>query len=348
MKMAIIGAGGDVGRMLVISLIQKGLIGPSDRLQLVGRPEGPSFRVLYGFKSDILDGLMESAPHMEVILSPSEIDAGIVVMAAGVSPFEEMSKKPSRESIQSANVKIWTKYASSIVKTGKSPIAIVTAHPIEAVVKVFTKYFPKNKVLGIGAHMDSMRFRREIAEALGIDRGRIQALVIGEHGPEMIPLWSSVRIEGMDEAEQKAKVRELASNPKDTWWAQTYQEREKTRTLLEEEGPLQAFNHIYDLPIEMRTQVRPWAAHHTGSKTTIGLTMATLDLLEKIILDRKDLASCQAKLQGEFYGLSGIFGVPVILGRKGIEEVREIDLWPEEKGRLEEACQKTNERLKGI
>ncbi len=348
MKLAVIGASGDIGRTVILSLIQRGLIGPSDRLQLVGRSEGPSFRVLYGLKSDLLDGLMESAPHMEVVLNPSEIDAEIVVMAAGVTFPKEVDKKLSRESLQAANVKICQFYASAMAKLGRSPVVVVTTNPVEAGVKVFTKYFPRDRVLGMGVHMDTMRFRREIAEALGLDRGRVRALVIGEHGPEMIPLWSSVRIEGMDEWELKEKIKELSSHPKEVLWDRTSQAWEKTLTLLEEEGPREAFEHIHDLPIEMRTQVRPWTAHYTGSKTTIGPAMATVDLLEKILLDRKDLVSCQVNLQGEFYGLRGIFGAPLVLGKSGIEELREIDLWPQERDLLEEACRGINGRLKGI
>ncbi len=112
--------------------------------------------------------------------------------------------------------------------------------------------------------------------------------------------------------------------------------------------PRQAFDHIHDLPIEMRTQVRPWTAHYTGSKTTIGPAMATVDLLEKILLDKKDLVSCQIHLQGEFYGLKGIFGTPLVLGRKGVEEIREIELWPEERELLNNACNTINNRLKGV
>jgi malate dehydrogenase len=348
MDIAIIGASGDVGRLIILSLIQRGLIGPSGRLQLVGRSEGPSFRTLYGFKSDILDGLMESAPHMEVILNPSEIDAELVVMAAGITFPKEVDKKLSRESLQKTNVKICHLYASSIAKAGRSPLFLITTNPVEAGVKVFSKHFPKDRVMGMGVHMDSMRFRREIAEALGIDRSRIKALVIGEHGPEMIQLWSSVRIEGMDEEEQRKKIKEISSYPKEVIWSNTYQAWEKTLTLLEEEGPVKAFDHIDDLPLEMRTQVRPWTTHYTGSKTTTGPAMATVNLLEKIILDRKELVSCQINLKGEFYDLKGIFGTPVVLGRRGIEEVKEIELWPEERDRLEESCRNINSRLKGI
>jgi malate dehydrogenase len=347
-KIAIIGASGDVGRIVILSLIQRGLLKPVDRLQLVGRSEGPSFRTLYGLRSDILDGLMESAPHMEVILHPSEIDAEIVVMAAGVTFPREVDKKLTRESLQATNVKICKFYASSIAKSGRSPLILLTTHPVEAGVKVFTKYFPGNRVLGMAVHMDTMRFRREIAETLDIDRSRMRALVIGEHGPEMIQLWSSVHIEGMDEKEQRVKIKELSSHPREVVWSNTYQAWEKTLALLEEQGPTQAFDHIHDLPIEMRTQVRPWAAHYTGSKTTIGPAMATVDLLEKILLDKKDLVSCQIHLQGEFYGLNGIFGAPLILGRKGVEEIRELELWPEERELLNHACQNINERLKGV
>ena len=205
MNIAVIGASGDIGRVVILSLIQRRILGPSDRLQLVGRSEGPSFRTLYGLKSDILDGLMESAPHMEVILSPSEVDAEIVVMAAGVSFPKESEKRLSRESLQKTNVKICRLYASAIAKTGRSPLFLITTHPVEAGVKVFSRYFPGNRVIGMGSHMDSMRFRREIGEAIGIDRSRIKGMVIGEHGPEMIPLWSSVRIEGMDAKELKEK-----------------------------------------------------------------------------------------------------------------------------------------------
>ncbi len=348
MKIAIIGASGDIGRTVILSLIQRGLVTVTDRLQLVGRSEGPSFKTLYGLRSDILDGLMESAPRMEVVLHPSEIDAELIVMAAGITFPREVDKKLSRESLQAANVKICQFYASSIARSGKSPIFLVTTNPVEAGVKVFTKYFPRNQVLGMGVHMDTMRFRREIAEALGIDRKRITALVVGEHGPEMIQLWSSVHIEGMEEEEQKKRVRDLSSHPREVVWSNTYEAWEKTLSLLEEHGPSRAFEHIHGLPIEMRTQVRPWTAHYTGSKTTIGPAMATVDLLEKIILDKKDLVSCQISIQGEFYGLKGIFGAPLVLGRKGVEEIREINLWPEERDLLKDACQNINERLKGV
>jgi malate dehydrogenase len=273
---------------------------------------------------------MESAPHMEVILSPSEVDAEIVVMAAGVSFPKESEKRLSRESLQKTNVKICRLYASAIAKTGRSPLFLITTHPVEAGVKVFSRYFPGNRVIGMGSQMDSMRFRREIGEAIGIDRSRVKGMVIGEHGPEMIPLWSSVRIEGMDAKEQLEKIKELASQPQELLWSSTSQAWEKTLALLEEKGPTQAFDHLDGLPLEMRTQVRSWTTHYTGSKTTIGPAMATVDLLEKIIDDRKELVSCQINLQGEFYGLKGIFGTPLLLGKKGVEEVIEVELWPEQ------------------
>jgi len=348
MKIAIIGASGDIGKMVTLFLIQRGLLSPSDRLQLVGRSEGFSFRTLYGLKSDILDGLMESAPQMDVIFNPSEIEADIVVMAAGITFPKEVDKKLSRESLQATNVKICHFYASSIAKKSKAPIFLITTNPVEAGVKVFSNYFPRNLVLGMGVHMDSMRFRREIAEAMGIDRGRIKALVIGEHGPEMIQLWSSVHIGGMDEEEQREKIKKLSSHPQEVIWSNTYQAWEKTLTLLEAEGPVEAFQHLNGLPLEMRTQVRAWTTHYTGSKTTIGPAIATLDLLEKLILDKRDIVSCQISLQGEFYGLKGIFGTPVILGKRGIAEVKEIELWPKEKNRLKEACRNINERLKSV
>jgi len=94
--------------------------------------------------------------------------------------------------------------------------------------------------------------------------------------------------------------------------------------------------------------VRSWTTHYTGSKTTVGPAMATVDLLGKILDDRKEQVSCQINLQGEFYGLKGVFGTPLLLGRKGVEEVTEGQLWPEERDRLVEACRNINERLKGI
>jgi malate/lactate dehydrogenase len=76
--------------------------------------------------------------------------------------------------------------------------------------------------------------------------------------------------------------------------------------------------------------------------------MATVDLLEKVLNDRREQVSCQVTLQGEFYGLKGVFGTPLLLGKKGVEEVAEVQLWPEERDRLEEACRNINERLKGV
>jgi len=193
----------------------------------------------------------------------------------------------------------------------------------------------------MGAYLDSLRFQREIARSLQVERSRVRGWVAGEHGPEMIPLWSTVSIAGMTPTEEKKRISALRSAQMNIGGAQALK---NALWLIEQEGPEAAFAMIDSVPFDLRPIVRPFTTHYTGSKTIFGPAIATCQLIRGIIKGEERLVMGQTRVEGEFLGLHGVIGVPLILGRNGIERIIEIDLWEEEAERLRESVERINEK----
>lgn len=342
MKVALIGAGGDVGRQVLSYSIQERLLCREDVLFLIGRKDGPSRSSLFGILSDLEDACMEFLPKMEVLLSPEEIDADLVIMCAGITfPTDPRKKAISRENFAEINANVFNYYAKALSSKSKESLVIQVSNPIELGVQIFSRYHDRRCVVGMGAYLDSLRFQREIARSLQVERSRVRGWVAGEHGPEMIPLWSTVSIAGMTPTEEKKRISALRSAQMNIGGAQALK---NALWLIEKEGPEAAFAMIDSLPFDLRPIVRPFTTHYTGSKTIFGPAIATCQLIRGIIKGEERLVMGQTRVEGEFLGLHGVIGVPLILGRNGIERIIEIDLWEEEAERLRESVERINEK----
>lgn len=153
-----LGATGDVGRQVCSQLIERRVLPPTSRLQLVGRRGGGSERAAHGLRADLIDAYDEHAPLIDVALDPADV---------------------------------------------------VVSNPVELGVRVLADALGRHRVIGMGAWLDTLRFRREIAVSSGLRRHRIGGFVGGAHGPDLVPLWSTVRISGLDPAERRAVVDRL-------------------------------------------------------------------------------------------------------------------------------------------
>ncbi|PMP66562.1 MAG: malate dehydrogenase [Thermodesulfobacterium geofontis] len=230
-------------------------------------------------------------------------DSDVVIITAGKPRQPGMS----REDLLHINKEIVKSCAEKIKEFAKNSIVIVVSNPLDAMVYVAYKIteFPKNRVIGMAGVLDSARYRYFIAEALGVSPKDVQALVMGIHGDLMLPLVRFANVSGIPITKllPKEKIEEIVK-----------------RTKL---GGGEIVSYL-----------------KTGSAfITPGLSVA--EMAESIIKDEKRVLTCSVYLEGE-YGINGVFlGVPVILGKNGIEKIIEIELLPEEKEalkRCENAC----------
>jgi len=137
------------------------------------------------------------------------VRADIIVMAAGamLSPAYK-----THADLVTANAEIFGYYSSGLVHNNSRSIVLVVSNPVEFGVDTFVSAgFKQEKVLGTGAYLDSMRFRREIGAQLGVPRQQLSGLVLGVHGLGMVPCWSTVRLSSMASPEKEEKLEKLKS-----------------------------------------------------------------------------------------------------------------------------------------
>ena len=336
MDVAVLGATGDVGRQLCTQLIERQVLPGTARLQLVGRADGSSRRASYGLRADLIDAYDERMPLIDVALDPRDVVADVVVAAAGRTIPADGSL--GRDQLAAANVETFREYADALARYGSGhEVVVVVTNPVELGVAVFAERLGRNRVIGMGAWLDTLRFRREIALSLGVRRQQVGGFAVGQHGDDVVPLWSTVRIHGLDVEERTAKVlavrgvRTLASFPAELAAA-------KAR-LLEVAGAdmHQAFRLVDELAPDLRAALRPWLIHGSGAKTAIGTAGATVDLVDTLLDGRDILVAGQVALEGEVPGLTGVVGVPVVIGPAGWRQVILDELPPDEEQRFLEA-----------
>jgi malate dehydrogenase len=217
----------------------------------------------------------------------------IIVITAG------LARKPgmSRDDLLAANGDIVKTVAAETGKRSPGAFMIVVTNPMDVMAYVAMKAcgFPKERVVGMGGVLDSARFRTFIAIELGVSIENTHAFVLGGHGDTMVPLprYSSVAGIPITELMSADTINKLV---------------ERTRNGGAEIVALLKTGSAYYAP-----------------------AAAALEMVEAVLLDKKKVLPCSAYLDGE-YGVKGVFsGVPVKLGAKGVEQVVEIKLNPDEK-----------------
>lgn len=351
MDVAILGASGDCGRSIAGQLIASRLLSTTERLQLVGRKGGASASVLHGLVSDLTDAYAEHVPDLDVALTPEDIVADLWVVGAGgtVPPDITLARTASRAHLATANAQLFKSYARALARYGQgTEIVIVVSNPVELGVAYFAEAIGRDRVIGIGAYSDSLRFRREIAATLGVRRQRVGGFMLGEHGDGQVPIWSSVQIHGMAPDELAQTIERLRHGTSVDEFAETCaRERRVVSELLEVGKVAEAFEWVDTLPPDVRVVIKPYITHLSGSKTVIATANVTVDLVSTLLDGREVLVAGQAMLEGDFHGLRGPLGVPVLVGPAGISRVVEIPLTEPEYRRLAAVSAQVNKQVDG-
>ncbi len=227
-------------------------------------------------------------------------NSDIVVITAGVP------RKPgmSRDDLLNINHKIMQDVVGKVVKYSPDCILIVVSNPLDAMAQAAFKMsgFSRNRVIGMAGVLDSARFRAFIATELKVSVENVTAFVLGGHGDTMVPLprYSTVAGIPITELLDKATIDRLVQRTRD--------------------GGAEIVKYL-----------------KTGS-AFYAPSAAVTEMAEAILKDKKKILPCAAYLEGE-YGIHGLFvGVPCKLGTRGIEDVIEIKLTPEEKTALDKSA----------
>jgi malate dehydrogenase len=227
-------------------------------------------------------------------------NSDIVIITAGVP------RKPgmSRDDLLNINYKIMSDVVGKVVKYSPNCIIIVVSNPLDAMAQAAFKQsgFPRERVIGMAGVLDSARFRAFIADELKVSVENVTAFVLGGHGDTMVPLprYSTVAGIPITELMPKERIDALV---------------QRTR----------------DGGAEIVKLLKTGSAFYAPSAAAVEMT-------EAILKDKKKILPCAAYLQGE-YGINGLFvGVPCKLGEKGLEQIIQIKLTPEEQAALEKSA----------
>ena len=294
--------------MTKISLIGAGQIGGT-LAHLIGLKELVNEVVLFDVASGVAKG-----KGLDIAQS-SSVD-GFNVKFSGTDNYEDIKgseviiitagvpRKPgmSRDDLLGINLKIIKQVAEGIKTNAPNAFVICITNPLDVMVMAFQKYsgLPANKVVGMAGILDSSRFKLFLSEELNVPVREIDAMVMGGHGDTMVPLPRFTKVSGKP-------LMDLLKDGKIS------------------EEKLESINQrTRDGGAEIVKYLEKGSAFYAPAAS--GVEMA-----EAFLKDQKKLLPCAAHLHGE-YGINNVYaGVPVIIGKEGVERIDEIDLNENEK-----------------
>ncbi len=288
-----------------VSVIGAGNVGASLAQRLVEK--GYADIVLL----DIVDGLpqgkaldiLESAPilgfNSRITGTNSYQDTAnsdVVVITSGIG------RKPgmTRDELLKTNAKIVSDVTGNVAKYAPDCVIIMVTNPVDAMTHLALKVskFAPNRVIGLSGVLDSARLSSFIAAELDVPVSEVSAYVLGEHGQNMviIPRLATVKDKPITKLLPKETINRLVERTKNGG-------------------------------AEIISLLKTGSAFYTPSA-------AAARMVEAIVLDKKEILPCAAYLQGEYGIKDVVIGVPVKLGKNGIEEIIELELTDEEKKAL--------------
>jgi malate dehydrogenase len=234
----------------------------------------------------------------------------IVIVTAGIA------RKPgmSRDDLLATNAGIVRAVSEEIRRTSPNAIVIIVSNPLDVMCYVAKEAtgFPRERVIGMAGVLDTARYRAFIAEALDVSVLDIQAMVLGGHGDTMVPLLSYTSVSGIP-------VTQLL----DTKTLEAIVDRTRT-------GGAEIVKYL-----------KTGSAYYAPSA-------AAVQMAEAIVYDQRRILPCAAWLEGE-YGHRGIFlGVPCKLGRRGLEQILEVELTADERAQLDKSAAAVREPMQAL
>ncbi|MBR2558539.1 MAG: malate dehydrogenase [Methanobrevibacter sp.] len=286
-KVSILGSTGVIGKNVAFKLARADTV---DEIVLFSRPQ--SIDKAKGESYDMYDAL--AAEDIDCKLTPtSDFEdikgSEIVLITAGIPRQEGMK----RIDLAIPNARIIHEYSKKIAAHAPDSIILIASNPVDILTTVALKAsgFKKNKVIGVGNHLDSLRLKNYFSRQIGINSSEVHTRVIGEHGDHMVPLLSSTTIGGI---------------------------------------PLKYFVEYVDLDISGLVNRLKNAGNTIISKkgaTEYGPSFAISNLITTMITDSHKILTVSSYLDGEIEGVEGVsLGVPAVLSKNGIAMIVPIHM----------------------
>lgn len=302
-----------------ITVVGAGFVGATTAQRIAEKKLGDVF--LHDIVPDMPQGkaldMMESAciegfdSHITGTNDPADYkDSDIVVITSGIA------RKPgmSRDDLLKTNAGIVGGVADNVKKFAPKAIVIVVSNPLDVMTCLVGARtgFPKNRVVGMAGVLDSARFRCFIAMELGVSHQDVQAMVLGGHGDDMVPLVRYSTVSGISIADllPKDKLDALVT---------------RTRS-----GGA-----------EIVALLKTGSAYYAPSASVA-------QMVQSIVRDEKRILPCACWCTGQ-YGIKDMFvGVPCKLGKGGVEQIIELKLSDEESKLLKTSAEHVRESTKVI
>jgi len=234
----------------------------------------------------------------------------VVILTSGISRRPGMT----RDELLEINIKIVSEVTQNVSGYSPDSIIVVVTNPVDTMAYLTLKVsgFAHNKVLGLSGVLDSARFSSFIAAELKVPPDEVSSFVLGEHGKSMlvIPRLATVKGKSITELLPAETIERLAER---------------------------AVNGGAEIVSLLKTGSAFYAP-----------AAAAAHMAEAIILDKKEVLPCAAYLQGEYGIKDVVIGVPVKLGKKGIEEIVEFELTDEERTSLKNSAETVRKLIDSI
>ena len=301
MKVTVVGAGGNVGSTVALSIAQRDF---AKEVVMVDIEKKDGDKTFYPSKGRALDQ-WEASPiyGFDTVLNGTvdyaeTKDSDVCVITAGVPRRPGMS----RDDLLEINAKIVNSVSEELVKYSPDTIIIVVSNPLDVMTYVAhaASGLDDGKVMGMAGILDTARYRAFLATELNVSPKDIQALLMGGHGDTMVPLPRYTTVAGIP-------VTQLIDNKK------------------------------LDAIVERTKKGGGEIVGLMGTSAWYAPGAAAAQMVEAIMLDQNRIFPCAVKPNGE-YGIKDLFiGLPVKLGHGGIKEIIEVDLDKKEQDLLNDS-----------
>jgi L-lactate dehydrogenase len=306
MKVSIIGGGGLVGSSAAFALQCGGIVSQIDLIDLnAEQVKGQALDLLHG-ASLVADQRIRATGYEAI----PESDAVIITAGLRRKPDE------SRLDLINRNVELFLNILGQVASAGlkRDAIILVVSNPVDVLTYLAARQLdlPSHQVIGLGTVLDTARFRSLIAEGLGLPPTQVTALILGEHGDSMVPIWSTAQAAGLP------LERFPGWNPA-TAEAILKRTRGSGAEVIKLKG---------------------------GAGFAVGLSIR--DVIHSVALDQKRILPVSSLVDG-VYGVRDVcLSVPTVVGRKGVESQLEIELWPKETSALQHSAQVLRETIEAV
>jgi L-lactate dehydrogenase len=303
MKVAIIGGGGRVGSCAAFALQCGGLV---SQIQILDA------------NKDLADGEALDLLHGSAFAGDQRIYSGDYARAADSDIFlitAGLRRKPdeSRLDLINRNVALFVGILDSIKAAGfrKDAHIFVVSNPVDILTQLAVQRLglPWPQVYGLGTMLDTSRFSSLIAEELKLAPKQVKALILGEHGDSMLPVWSSASVNGLP----LAGLAECTPSFQNAVFERT---KGSGAEVIKRKG---------------------------GAGWAVGI--AIRDVIHAVLLNQQTLLPVSSLIQGAYDIRDICLSVPSVVGRKGVEKHVEIKLWPKEQMALQASARALKETL---